>query len=126
MSSETTAMTMPSDESRLPLRAVTGEFIKCRPRTKKAAPMRNAIWTRCWRLVAIMTGPSSASGLVGLGGRASPEHLEHPIRDPVSTHDVRAGKDNGDESPPPGKWVIGGRRERDRTDEDNSVGRVRA
>src|SRR5450759_722573 len=126
MSSETTAMTMPSDESRLPLRAVTGEFIKCRPRTKKAAPMRNAIWTRCWRLVAIMTGPSSVGRLVGLGGRASPEHLKHPIGDPVPTHDVRAGEDHGHESKRPGKWVVCGRRERNRTDEDNSVDRVRA
>src|SRR5664279_3766873 len=126
MSSATTAMTMPSDESRLPLRAVTGEFIKCRPRTKNAAPIRNAIWTRCWRLVAIMTGPWSAGGLVGLGGRASPEHLEHPVGDPVPAHDVRAGKDHGHESQRPRKWIVSGRRERDRADEDYSVDRVRA
>src|ERR1035437_630471 len=126
MSSETTAMIMPTDESLLPFRAVTGEFIKCRPRTKKAAPTRNAICTRCWRLLASTTATSSARRLVGLGGRASPEHLEHPIGDPVATHDVRAGENDGHESQRAGEWVVRGRSERDRTDEHDSVDRVRA
>src|ERR1035437_3957379 len=125
MSSATTAMTIPIDESRLPLRAVTGEFIRCRPRTKNAAPTRNATCTRCWRLLTSMAGTSSAGGLVGFGRRASPEHLEHPIGDPITTHDIRGGEDYRNEGQRRGEWIVRGRRERDRPDEDDSVDRGR-
>ena len=41
-----TAMIMPAAERRLPVRAVAGEFIRCRPTTKSAAPTMKASWTR--------------------------------------------------------------------------------
>ena len=41
-----TATIMPTADRRLPVRAVAGEFIKCRPMTKRAAPTMKAIWTR--------------------------------------------------------------------------------
>ena len=67
MSSAVTAVIMPAAERRLPLRAVAGEFIKCRPTAKRAAPARKASCTRCSRSVAFMPAPrylgdSSATG----------------------------------------------------------------
>ena len=44
--SATTAMIIPAAESRLPVRAVAGEFIRWRPITKSAAPTMNDSWTR--------------------------------------------------------------------------------
>jgi hypothetical protein len=60
VSAAATATIMPSQDSRLPLRAVAGEFIRCRATTKPAAATRYARSTAM--VTEFMTAPSSRRG----------------------------------------------------------------
>src|SRR4051795_5411021 len=87
------ATAMPAADSQLPLRAVAGEFMRMRPRTKHAAPMSQARRTRVSRSdigsglaggggARAVAGDARRSGRTSLGGRGlAAEHLEHAVRD---------------------------------------------
>src|SRR3954469_23202045 len=91
------AIAMPPGGSRLPFRAVAGEFIRARPMTKATAPISHAIRTRGSRMA--MSIIRSALRLVGLGdgdGLAL-EHPEHPVGDDVAADDVHRREGDRDE-----------------------------
>ena len=69
--SATTAMTMPVADRRLPVRAVAGEFIRCSPTTKSAAPTMKDNWTRYPTFAAFIAISPSLRGRVGCGRRAA-------------------------------------------------------
>src|SRR3954471_9830095 len=88
---------MPPADTRLPLRAVAGEFIRMSPRTNATAPISQASRTSGSRMLMSITG--SALRLVGLrsNGRLPPEHLEHPVGDDVAADDVHRRERDGDQ-----------------------------
>src|SRR4051794_6754191 len=120
----TIAATMPPAETRLPFRAVAGEFIRMRPRTKQAADPSQTSLT----IVSIVVGSTSALRLVdGLRrGRPAPEHLEHPVGDDVAADDVHRRKRDSDEAEQLAEGVVGLDRDEHRADEDDPVDGVRA
>src|SRR5689334_3142043 len=121
----TIATAMPPADSRLPLRAVAGEFIWMRPSTNATAPASQAIRTSVSSSVR-----SGISGLGLLGGRRGRgpalEHLEHPVGDHVAADDVHRRERDGDERQDLRDGV--GRLDGDehRADEDDAVDGVRA
>ena len=52
----TMATVMPPADTRLPLRAVAGEFIRDRPMTNATAPASQAIRTRISTISSVVTG----------------------------------------------------------------------
>src|SRR3954471_8064230 len=118
------ARAIPPADTRLPFRAVAGEFIRIRPRTKAAAP---ASQTSRTMLLSVVTSIASAFVRVGLrrGRRRLPaEHLEHPVRDDVAADDVHRGEGHRDERD---QLADRGRRldgDEHRSDEDDAVDRV--
>src|SRR5450631_4047579 len=94
--------------------------------TKRAAPAIKESWTRWPMLLAFIAIPSSLGGLVGRSGRSSFEHLEHAIRHPIATNDVRSGEGHCHEGQDCGQRVVGGSRQPDRADKHDSMDRVGA
>src|ERR1044071_3147132 len=95
------ARAMPPAETRLPLRAVAGEFIRMRPMTKPAAPTSQVSRTSD-SMRARVSGLRfiSALALGLLGGRRglALEHLEHPVGDDVAPDDVHRRERHRDEA----------------------------
>src|ERR1700689_5376135 len=79
----TSAMTIPTMESRLPKRAVLGELMYLKPRINRTPVIRYATLYHVAYCAA-------ASMLVALlyDARSRPEHREHPLRHGVSTEHV--------------------------------------
>src|SRR5215207_5563243 len=118
----TIATSMPPADSRLPLRAVAGEFIRIRPMTKATAPASQASRTR-----TSMVASTLRLRLVGLRrrrGRLALEHLEHPVGDDVAADDVHRRERHCDERDRVAQRVIGGDRDDHGADEHDAMDRV--
>src|SRR6185312_11037966 len=88
----TSATAIPNAETWLPRRAVAGEFIKCKPRTKHTAPPSDANRT------AVSTPSVTARPLLDRPRQgAAAEHAQHAVRHEVSADDVRGPKCSRDE-----------------------------
>ena len=98
----TTAIVMPVADRRLPLRAVAGEFMKCRPEREAGRADEEG---ELYQVTEVGRGswpaPRHSAGLSALGTGRRLEHLQHPVGDPVAADDVRAGENHGDEGEPP-------------------------
>src|SRR3954451_20131842 len=120
------ARAMPPADTRLPFRAVAGEFIRIRPRTKAAAPASQTSRTMLLRVVT-----SIASALVRVGLRRGrrrllAEHLEHPVRDDVAAdhvHRREGDRDEGEQLADRCSRLDG---DEHRADQDDAVDRVGA
>ncbi len=119
------ATAMPPADSRLPLRAVAGEFIRIRPMTKQEAPASQARRTMSEIVLKSIAQPSACSAGFGRDGLLL-EHLEHPVGDHVAADHVHRGEGHGDQR----QELAGEIRRLDgdehRADEDDPVDRVGA
>ena len=76
--------------------------------------------------MAFIAIPRHFGGLVGRGDRASLEHLQHPVGDPVAADDVCAGEGHGHEGEHAGERIVRRGRQPDGTHQHDAVDRVRA
>src|SRR5687767_12117473 len=129
------ARAMPPAETRLPLRAVAGEFMRMSPMTKAAAPASQARRTRMssrsisgLRPLGGRNARGSVSGALGRLGRSclAPEHLEHPVGDDVAADDVHRRERDRDKAQDLAEDVGGRGGDDHRADEHDAVDRVRA
>src|SRR5262245_34061454 len=124
----TMATAMPPAESRLPLRAVAGEFIRTSPSTNATAPASQAMRTSVSRTER--SGIRSGLRLVGGGRRGrgrgglAPEHLEHAVGDDVAADDVHGREGHRDERQQLGHRVGCLDGDEHRADENDAVNRV--
>src|SRR5215212_8413903 len=99
------AIAMPAADTRLPFRAVAGEFMRISPSTNAPAPisqaMRTSVSSRSTSGLGGFRGSRRGGGGPGFRlrrGRLAPEHLEHPIRDDVAADDVHRRERHRDEA----------------------------
>src|SRR5690349_4788981 len=117
------AAIMPPADTRLPLRAVAGEFIRIRPMTKQAAEPSQTRRT----MVSMVAASTSGLRLVGRlrRGGSSLEHLEHPVGDHVAADDVHRRERDRDEAEDLADRIVRLDGDEHRADEDDPVDRVR-
>ena len=122
----TTAIVMPAADTRLPLRAVAGEFIRDRPMTNPTAPTSQAIRTRISTISRVVTSRPPRRRPASARARLLAEHLEHPVGDDVAADDVHRREGHGDEREELAERLGRAQRDEHRADEDDPVDRVRA
>src|SRR5215212_3174107 len=89
------ASVMPPADTRLPLRAVAGEFIRMSPMTKAPAPISHAMRTMTSMIPRVVTPLCLRLG-DGLGRDGLlAEHLEHAVGDHVAADDVHRRERDG-------------------------------
>jgi hypothetical protein len=115
----TTATNMPKADTWLPRRAVAGEFIRCRPRTKHTPPNSEASRT-------VISNPDISPPRQSAQGRPLAEHLEHPVGDHVAADHVGGGEGGGDEGQGVAQRAVDERRQDHHADEDDTVDGVGA